>query len=469
MQTALERERTAKQICSELNQFVDLKSTLIIIIDQIKELVDIEAVSIRLHKNNDYPYYVYNGFPESFIHKENSLCSKDLCGENLPETTGNGFQLDCMCGNIIRCRTNPEFDFFTKGGSFWSNSTTILLKSTSAEDRQANTRNYCNSCGYESVALVPIKNKTGIIGLIQLNDTRINKFTIELIQFLEMIGEQIGVAVESAMIYEDLLANKKQLEETLTELHYSQNQLVEAKKMASLGLVVAGIAHEMNTPLSNASLGMHTLFNNTKSFANKIDASDQKNPELVSYLTNNISLSEVVLRNIERTSKLVTNFKNASTSVQESKVEAFNFKSFLNDIINSIKPTVKDKNISFNLIGIDGYNLTSYPSCFFQIFSNLIMNSYIHGFENQNDGTITIQFIEENKYLSIKYSDNGIGIQSEYLPKIFEPFYTTKKSTCSGLGLSIVYNLINKQLKGTIVCRNSNPKGIEFAIIIPIG
>ena len=97
----LEREKKAKFICAELNNFVDLKPTLITVIENIKVLTNCEAISIRLHYDGDYPYYVYNGFPESFIEKENSLCTKDENGDRIPSSDGKSFLLECMCGNII--------------------------------------------------------------------------------------------------------------------------------------------------------------------------------------------------------------------------------------------------------------------------------------------------------------------------------------------------------------------------------
>ena len=200
----LARELAARQICADLNNFVDLQPTLITIINHLKNLTSCEAVAIRLHDDGDYPYYVYNGFPESFIKQENSLCSRDSEGERIVLPDGSGYLLDCMCGNILRGRFDPAFPFFTEGGSFWSNHTTALLAGTSAEDRQAETRNYCNSCGYESVALIPIKAQGERIGLIQFNDHRQGMFTQSLIEYLEMISENIGLAVRNSMAYTKL-------------------------------------------------------------------------------------------------------------------------------------------------------------------------------------------------------------------------------------------------------------------------
>lgn len=203
-EAVLERERTAKCICAELNNFVDLKPALMTIMRHLKALTGFQAVSIRLHDNGDFPYYVYDGFPESFIEKENSLCRKDDHGNRMSSPDGKGYLLECMCGNVIRGRIDPALPFFTRQGSFWSNNTSRLLAATSEEDRQSGTRNYCNSCGYESVGLVPVKARGEIIGLIQLNDMRTDMFTRELIEYVEMIGEQVGLAVINNLAHERL-------------------------------------------------------------------------------------------------------------------------------------------------------------------------------------------------------------------------------------------------------------------------
>jgi len=204
LRRSLERERVAKHICAELNNFTDLKPTLETILIHIKSVTNCQSVGVRLHDEGDYPYYVYNGFPLSFIAKENSLCAKDNQGNRICSQDGTGYLLECMCGNIIRGRVDPSLPFFTATGSFWSNNTSALLASTTEKERQGRTRNYCNSCGYESVALIPIKAKGETIGLIQLNDKRTDMFIPELITFMEMIGQHIGLAVQNSLMYDKL-------------------------------------------------------------------------------------------------------------------------------------------------------------------------------------------------------------------------------------------------------------------------
>jgi len=230
----LNREKNTKIICSELNNFIELKPTLQTVISHIEELSHCEAVSIRLHDGDgDYPYYVYLGFPKKFIKLENSLCSKDRSGKRIP-LNENEYHLDCMCGNVLQGRFDPSLSMFTENGSFWSNHTSAMLAASTQEDLQGKTRNYCNSCGYESVSLIPIKSKDNILGLIQINDKREGMFTKNLIAHLEMIGEQIGVAVENSSIHSNLkdkyhenheinnlltseIEERKQIEKTLME------------------------------------------------------------------------------------------------------------------------------------------------------------------------------------------------------------------------------------------------------------
>lgn len=153
-----------------------------------------EAVGIRLRVGDDFPYAETRGFPQEFVRLESSLCTRDRDGT--PQRDGDGdVRLECMCGNIVCGRVNPELSFFTRGGSFWSNWTTNLLATTSDSDRQARTRNRCNGFGYESVALIPIRHAGQVLGLLQLNDHREDRFDPHMIRFLEGIAGQLGTAL----------------------------------------------------------------------------------------------------------------------------------------------------------------------------------------------------------------------------------------------------------------------------------
>ena len=153
-----------------------------------------EAVGLRLREGDDFPYFEARGFPQEFVEAENFLCARDASGEPQRDAFGNPV-LDCMCGNILQGRFDPSKPFFSPGGSFWTNSTTDLLASTTAADRMARTRNRCNGEGYESVALIPLRVGEQCLGLLQLNDRQPGRFTPEGIALWERLAGHLAVAL----------------------------------------------------------------------------------------------------------------------------------------------------------------------------------------------------------------------------------------------------------------------------------
>jgi len=178
--------------------FVALRQVLTEILGEICTLSDCQSVAIRLHNNGDYPYYVHEGFPDFFIIKENSLCARDDEGNPILDEDGNPL-LECMCGNVLKGRFDPKLSYFTEKGSFWTNSTTQLLETTTEKERLTRTRNMCNYSGYESVALIPMRTGNITLGLIQMNDPRENMFTLKEIENYEFIADHIGSVVFSAL------------------------------------------------------------------------------------------------------------------------------------------------------------------------------------------------------------------------------------------------------------------------------
>ena len=181
----------------------------------VQEATGIESVGLRLAQEPDFPYYFTRGFAQDFVEKEMHLCSRDQLGELIRDSDGNPV-LECMCGNVICGRTDPSYPFFTEGGSFWSNCTTELLASTSEEERQSKTRNYCNGQGYESVALIPVKASGKNFGLLQLNDHRKDMFTKELISFLEGVTVNIGLLFSMQKMTEQLASQADDVSRTVT-------------------------------------------------------------------------------------------------------------------------------------------------------------------------------------------------------------------------------------------------------------
>ncbi len=186
-----------------LNQIGEKGDLIRKILYLLKEETGIEAMGIRLREGEDFPYYETRGFSETFLEKGNYLCARDEKGEIIRDSQGNP-SLECMCGNVLCRRTDPSLPFFTEVGSFWTNSMSELLASTTEEDRQTQTRNGCNGEGYESVALIPLRSGDEVIGLLQMNDRKPNQFSLDRIKFFEGIGSSVGIALARRQMEEAL-------------------------------------------------------------------------------------------------------------------------------------------------------------------------------------------------------------------------------------------------------------------------
>ena len=163
------------------------------VLHTIRESSGFQSVAIRLHESGDFPYFLHIGFPEIFVRKEYTLNVKDKQGNLVLDADGTPV-VECMCGNVLKKRVNPSYEYFTKEGAFWTNSTTQLLEGLTEKEKQeiGRTRNTCHNYGYESVALIPIHAAGEIIGLIQMNDPRENMLTPEKIEQYQMLADQAG-------------------------------------------------------------------------------------------------------------------------------------------------------------------------------------------------------------------------------------------------------------------------------------
>ncbi|MEI6900025.1 MAG: PAS domain S-box protein, partial [Bacteroidota bacterium] len=189
-----EEYEMVSRIVLMINSPGDFRERLSELTSSLQIWSECEAVGIRLRDGDDYPYYETRGFPAAFVEDERSLCAYGPDGKILLDSKGDPL-LECMCGNIICGRFDRTKPFFTNGGSFWSNSATALLASTTDADRQARTRNRCHRDGYESVALIPLRSGSQPFGLLQFNDHRPNCFTAALIASFEKMADYISIAL----------------------------------------------------------------------------------------------------------------------------------------------------------------------------------------------------------------------------------------------------------------------------------
>ena len=205
---------TGMEVLQILNEPSELRESIQRVITVLKSRTGFYAVGIRLQNGEDYPYFAQEGFSEDFILTENSLVEHAADNSVCRDKDGN-VKLECTCGLVISGETNTSHPLFTPGGSFWTNNSYPLLEISSSEDPRHNPRNQCIHKNYASVALIPIRKKEKIVGLIQLNDRRKNCFTLSTIELLETIASQIGDALL-----------RKQTEETVRDSEEQHRVLV---------------------------------------------------------------------------------------------------------------------------------------------------------------------------------------------------------------------------------------------------
>ncbi len=260
-----------------------------------------------------------------------------------------------------------------------------------------------------------------------------------------------------------------ELSKTLENLKATQQQLIESEKMASLGGLVAGVAHEINTPIGIGVTAASTLESKTKLVAAAYDEGKLKGSMLKEYLDRAMRSSQLILSNLERASELVQSFKKVAVDQTNLEKRRFAVKGYIEDVLLSLRPKLKKSKHQVEVKGDDSITLDSHPGAFSQIVTNLVMNSLVHAYQEDSQGHLRFDMVRHQERLIIEYSDDGCGIPPENLSKIFEPFFTTARSRGgSGLGMHIVYNLVTQKLKGTIRCESEVGIGTKFIINLPI-
>lgn len=248
-----------------------------------------------------------------------------------------------------------------------------------------------------------------------------------------------------------------------------QEQLVQSEKMASLGNLVAGVAHEINTPIGICLTAVSYLNDAGEELEKKHNKQELSEEEFKNYLETIRESGDIAIDNINRAAHLIANFKKVAVDQHIEEASCFNFHDYLQHIIKVLEPNLKKLAHQFHIKGDETLNIISYEGVFYQIVSNLVMNTIIHAFETSSSGDIYIDFVMENETLIFQYSDNGAGIPKPILDKLFDPFVTSKRGQGgTGLGTHIVYNLVVQKLKGTIECESEVGNGTLFRMLLPL-
>ncbi len=269
---------------------------------------------------------------------------------------------------------------------------------------------------------------------------------------------------------EDRVEERTQLlQSSLNSLRETQIKLIESEKMAALGNLVSGVAHEVNTPLGNAVMGSSIISRESKAILQAMKEGTLKRSIMDSKLDIIVESSLLLEKSIRQAADLINSFKRISVDQSTDDLREFNLRGYIEEIILTFHNKLKHIPANVKIIGPDEVFIYSYPGVYAQILNNFINNSILHAFEDKPENAkITIKLTVSDSEIQLCFSDNGKGVASAIKDKIFEPFITTKRNAGgTGLGMNIVYNLITQKLGGSIDMRSEKDQGTTFELHLP--
>lgn len=267
-----------------------------------------------------------------------------------------------------------------------------------------------------------------------------------------------------------LRREKERSEAAFADLRRAQAHLVQAEKLASLGQLVAGVAHEINTPIGLALTTSTAAEGDLKQLLRAVETGQVRRSELTNGLARLSEGMRLLFANLTRAADLVHSFKQVAVDQANEERRRFEVRSWLLEVMSTLGPLLRRKGHEVRVACESGIMLDTYPGALAQVISNLALNAVIHGYPDGRSGVLdlTVSRAGEDR-LCIVFADDGIGVAPENLPKVFDPFFTTRRDKGStGLGLHIVFNLVAASLQGQIALSSDVGAGARFVITLPL-
>jgi len=264
---------------------------------------------------------------------------------------------------------------------------------------------------------------------------------------------------------------RNDLSAVLQTLKRAQNDLITSEKMASLGALVAGIAHELNTPIGNSLLTATALGDMVLEFQRRMDEEGGvKRSALDAHLFNARKACDIMSGSLSRAAELINSFKQVAVDQSSGQRRRFLLDSVVHDTLATYSAQLRRAGCEMQLALAPGLEFDSWPGSLSQVLSNLIGNALLHGFEGREGGSIAIEAQAEGEgMVRLLFRDDGAGMDERTLHQIFDPFFTTKMGQGgSGLGMNIVYNIVTGVLKGTIEVLSSPGQGTSVTLLLPL-
>ncbi len=278
----------------------------------------------------------------------------------------------------------------------------------------------------------------------------------------------IGASLLAALFAE--IREKRKVTEAALHASETQRYLVETERLAALGRLVAGVAHELNSPVGISLTIASTLSQRISRFANQVSSGPVRRSSLSEFVDSNRDAANQLVANLERAGELIQAFKQVAVDRSLADRRNFDLKTATEQIVASVMPGLPKPRHPLALDIPADIILDSYPGAYGQVLTNLIFNAVTHGFADRTVGNMVLEATRiGTEFVEITFSDDGSGISEEDQRHVFDPFFTTRRAKGStGLGLHIVHNLVTEQLGGRITLTSAPEKGTSICMTIPL-
>jgi signal transduction histidine kinase len=295
------------------------------------------------------------------------------------------------------------------------------------------------------------------------------------LDLLAFIASHVAVAIARMQADRAIRTAKDSLEQqnaalaqALTQLQQAQSDLVRQEKLASLGQMVAGVAHEINTPLGICVTATSHLVQELKLTREELAADAMTQDSLEAFFDVVDQSLRIMTTNTQRAASLVRSFKQVAVDQSSDDIRRFELAGYLHEILLSLQPKLKGRPVEVTIDCPKDLELESFPGALSQVVTNMVVNSLVHGFERDQPGSISIAARLDGEHVVFEYGDDGAGMDAQTLSKLFDPFFTTRRgSGGSGLGGHILYNLVTGALGGTLQAESSPGRGLRYHLRFP--
>jgi signal transduction histidine kinase len=298
---------------------------------------------------------------------------------------------------------------------------------------------------------------------LEQREQELQQKNAELLQHAALLEERVEARTLS------LTKAKQSAQEALEELQAAQARLVESEKLASLGRLVAGVAHELNTPLGNALTAASTLVDRQRHAVHALTNQTLRKSELQATLDANIEGNELVLNNVRRAADIIRNFKQLAIDQTTEMRRHFALDVVLEEVLTSVRPMFRHTRYRIETDMAPALAMDSFPGPLGQAITNIVQNAVVHAFEGREHGVFTVHCAAYGEQrVQIVCSDDGVGMNEEVRARMFDAFFTTKLGRGgSGLGMQIAHNIVTALLGGTIEVHSTVGEGTRIVLTLP--